>query len=158
MVIFKRRRWRVILVMLIPLLTGIGPCTTGPDFMGRLPGGVISGEVATETINDWSFIADVGLCALETRPGFPHSVTVYCFTRHKKLYVPCMGCANKIWPAYVSNDTRARIKAVDKVYPIRVHRIEDEKAMQEIWNNARGRAGSPQAVPEGFWLYELTSR
>ncbi len=158
MLIIKKRRWRVVLVLLIPVLTGFGPCTTGPQFLARLPGGVISGEVASESVSDWSFIEGSGLCAVETRPGFPHSVTVYCFTGNKKLYVGCMGCATKLWSKYVANDPRVRIKAAGKVYPVTMNRIEEPALLAQVWSTVRGRGSEDRPVPDGYWMYELTSR
>ncbi len=157
MLVFNKIRWRMMLVLMIPAVVGFGPCTTGPRFLQVIPGGVVNGEIVAEKINDWSFIAGAGLCALETRPNYPHSVTVFCFTDNKKLFVGCMGCAEKTWSAYVANDDRARLWARDMVYPVTMRRISDRESMQEIWD-IRNTGREPRPMPETYWLYELTSR
>jgi hypothetical protein len=158
MYLLGNKRWRVIVVLLIPMLVGFGPCTSGPGWLQRVPGGVLNGEVVSEQVKDWSFIAEAGLCALETRPDFPHSITVYCFNDGPKLLVGCMGCAGKVWSDYVLNDNRARIKASDKVYPVTMRRIEDQAELDALWAQRQSGRDTARPFPEGYWLFELTSR
>lgn len=157
----SNKKWRAVLVLALPVLLGIGPCSSGPAFMERIPGGVLTGAVVGGEINDWSFVEAVGLCQLETRPGFPHSLTVNCFNDGPDLYVGCMSCAGKTWSAYVSNDPRARIKIGDKVYPVTMNRIMTREEMQAPWLNrwrkTRGDENAPP-IPDSYWLFRLTSR
>ncbi|HIG40821.1 MAG: hypothetical protein ABGY96_04005 [bacterium] len=156
--ILSNRRWRVIVVLLIPVLVGFGPCTTGPRWLQQMPGGVVNGEAVSGNIGDWSFVADAGLCALETRLDFPHSITVYCFNEGPKLYVGCMGCEGKVWSRYVTNDNRARIKIADKVYPVTMNRIDDQDELKVLWNMRQSGRETSRPLPQSYWLFELTSR
>lgn len=143
-----------LIALALPLLVGVGPCE-------RMPGGVLNGAVVGEPVADWSKNEDLGLCALESRPEFPHSVTVACWQWNKDLYVGCMSCDGKIWSNYVSNDPRARIKIGDKVYPVKMNRIVDKDAMQQPWQarwEMRDGEGPAPSIPEPYWLYRLTSR
>ncbi len=154
-------RLRVVLIMILPVLLGVGPCTGGPRMIAAVPGGVLTGQVATRPVTDFSFVADAGLCALETRPDFPHSVTVNCFNDGPDLYVGCMGCEDKVWSTYVANDSSARIRIADTVYAVTMNRITDPEEMAgpwlSRWQKARGNTDAPR-IPEGYWLYRLTSR
>ena len=124
--------------------------------MQIMPGGVLNGEVVGEAVEDWSFVADAGLCALETRPGFPHSITVYCFNEGSSLLVGCMACEGKVWSGYVTHDNRARIKIAGKVYPVEMRQITDRQELEALWQKRRG--GTERPLPEGYWLYRLSSR
>jgi hypothetical protein len=156
MEILSNKRWRVIVALLVPMLVGFGPCTSGPRWLQGIPAGVLDGTVVSENVKNWSFVADAGLCALETRPGYPHSITVYCFNEGPSLYVGCMACEGKIWSTYVANDKRARIKITDKIYPVTMNRIENPAALEALWKQRRRDSKRP--VPDGYWLFELTSR
>lgn len=154
--VLMRKRCRAMFVLIIPVLMGFGPCTSGPRFVQIIPGGVVNGTPVTEKIRDWSF-AGKGLCVLETRPEFPHSITVFCFNGGDKLYVGCRNCADKVWSGYVTNDNRARIKIKGSVYPVIMNRIAAD-ALDQTWANLRTDAdGVVALMPEGLWLFELTS-
>lgn len=147
-------RLKLVLALSLPLILGVGPCD-------RMPGGVLNGPAAGAPVEDWSvFKEDLGLCTIESRPEFPHSVTVACWHQGADLYVGCMSCEGKMWSGYISNDPRARIKIGDTVYPVNMNRIADRREMQGPWEArlaARGRDTSAP-IPESWWLWRLTSR
>ena len=62
----------MLVLLVLPILLGFGSCSSGPRFLERIPGGVLDGEVVASVVEDWGFVADAGLCDLETRPNFPH--------------------------------------------------------------------------------------
>lgn len=155
-------KWfRAILAVILPVLMGVGPCSSGPYILGSIPGGVLNGEVVTSKVDDWSFVEKTRVCQLETRPEFPYSVTIQCFNDGNDLYVGCMRCEGKRWSKNVNNDPRARIRIAGKVYPVTLHRVTDKSAMQgpwlSRWRKMRGNDNAPP-VPAGYWLYHLTSR
>jgi len=154
-------KWRAMVVLTLPIIMGVGPCSSGPYILGRIPGGVLTGEVVAEPVDDWSFVAGAGACQVETRPEFPHSVTVGCFNDGKDLFVGCMRCEGKTWSSNVAKDSRARIKIGDKVYSVTMTRVVDRAGMQGPWLNRwrkmRGNDDAPP-IPDGYWLYHLTSR
>lgn len=156
-----RARSRAIIVLALPLLLGIGPCSSGPSWLERLPGGVLEGEVVTQPVTDWSFVADVGLCQLESRPEFPHSISLNCFNEGPDLYVGCSRCEGKTWSTYVAADPRVRIRVGEKVYAVTAKRVTDADAMllpwQSRWLKTRGSTDAPE-IPGHYWLYHLTSR
>ena len=155
------RTLRTLIVISLPVLMGIGPCTGGPRWLERTPGGVLAGEVVSGEVTDFSFVADTGLCKLETRPAFPHSIVVNCFNDGETLYVGCMSCEGKVWSKYVASDPRARILIDDKIYAVTMNRVTDRADMQipwvSRWQKSRGNSDAPP-IPEGYWLYRLSSR
>jgi hypothetical protein len=149
----KSGRLKLALALTLPLIVGIGPCA-------RMPGGVLNGAVVSDPIQDWSTMK-LGLCAVESRLAFPHSVHVACWHDGPNLYVGCMRCKGKMWSSYVSDDPRGRIKIGGKIYPVTFNRIAGKDQMRRPWE-ARwamfGRTAPAPPVPDGYWLWHLTSR
>ncbi len=79
------------------------------------PGGGLSGEVATEPVEDWSFVTDA-FVDLETRPGDPYSVELNYIVRDGKLYIdPAEG---KRWFDHIKQDPRVRVRFGRTIYPL----------------------------------------
>ena len=113
------RIWRGIgLMVAAALLMGIGPFDRLPG--ARLVGGVVDGPIAS-----WRFVEKAGQCQLETRPQYPHSVTVNCWHLDGQLYIGCMNCQGKVWSHYVAQTKLARVKIASLVYPVILERITD---------------------------------
>ena len=155
------KRFRALLVLALPVLLGIGPCSAGPGWLERMPGGVLNGEVVTAPVADWSFAQEAGLCQLEVRPSFPHSVTLNCFALNGQLYIGCMACEGKMWSTYVGSDPSARVRISGKVYAVTLNRISHPDEMWvpwlSRWQKLRGNSDAPE-IPAGYWLYHVTSR
>ena len=106
------RIWRGIgLMVAAALLMGIGPFDRLPG--ARLVGGLVDGPIAS-----WRFVEKAGQCQLETRPQYPHSVTVNCWHLDGQLYIGCMNCQGKVWSHYVAQTKLARVKIASLVYPV----------------------------------------
>ena len=151
----------ILIILILPILFGFGSCSSGPRFLERIPGGVLDGEAVGEEIANWDFVADAGLCDLETRVSFPHSVKLNCFNDGAKLYIGCMHCEGKLWSGYLSNDPRGRIRVEGKVYPVSLRRLEAGVEMDSAWRSriAKLRPGQTvPAIPVGYWMYHLKSR
>lgn len=142
------------LIMVAALLMGVGP-------LDRLPGARLVGHVVDAPVASWRFVEKAGQCELETRPEYPHSVTVNCWHLDGQLYVGCMHCQGKVWSHYINETRLARVKIASKVYPVTLDRTTDP---QEIalswaarWDQLR-RARPVGKTPEHYWLYRVTSR
>lgn len=144
----------MVLGLSIPLLA-IGPCS-------RLPGGSLTGEVASELPEDWSFVDQLGTCAIEARPDSPHSVTVTCYSSGGRLYVGSMNAAGKRWPRYVMEDPRVRYRAGGVTYELLATRVEDGDARNEIYRSRRSLGGQEVEpdleAPDHYWIFRLDSR
>ena len=156
----------MLVLLVLPILLGFGSCSSGPRFLERIPGGVLDGEVVGSVVEDWSFVADAGLCDLETRPNFPHSIKLNCFNDGPKLYIGCMNCDGKLWSSYVASDPSGRIRIKTKIYPVNLRlldpgpemlggTVDSQKSDREnrcsISRTVTGCIISPQAQP-----YRLT--
>ena len=112
---------RLVLVSaVLVLVVGCGP-------VWRIPGGRLYGEVVTEPVSDWSFTDEVRTIAVETRPSFPHSVTIVCFTHGSDLYFPSFNAASKNWPEFVRQNPAVRLEIDGKIYPGRVTRVTTDQ-------------------------------
>jgi hypothetical protein len=92
------------------LATGCG----GPFLI--FPGGGLSGEVASERVEDWSFVDDA-FVDLETRPDDPYSVELNYVVRDGQLYIdPAEG---RRWLEYIRADPNVRVRFGDRIYPLK---------------------------------------
>lgn len=142
------------LVVVATLLMGMGP-------LDRLPGARLVGPVVDGPIDSWRFVEKAGQCQLETRPQYPHSVTVNCWHLDGQLYIGCMRCQGKVWSRYAVETKLARVKIASQVYRVTLERTTDPQEMMLSWAarwDQLGRARPVGSVPEHYWLYRVTSR
>ena len=142
------------LVVVATLLMGMGP-------LDRLPGARLVGPVVDGSVDSWRFVEKAGQCQLETRPQYPHSVTVNCWHLDGQLYIGCMRCQGKVWSRYAVETKLARVKIASQVYRVTLERTTDSQEMTLSWAarwDQLGRARPVGSVPEHYWLYRVTSR
>ena len=142
------------LFVVATLLMGLGP-------LDRLPGARLVGPVVDGSVDSWRFVEKAGQCQLETRPLYPHSVTVNCWHLDGQLYIGCMRCQGKVWSRYVVETKLARVKIASQVYRVTLERTTDPQEMTLSWAarwDQLGRARPVGSVPEHYWLYRVTSR
>jgi hypothetical protein len=121
------------------LLALASACGGGPFLI--FPGGELSGEVVTETPEDWSFVRD-DFVDLETRPDDPYSVTVNYMIREGGLYIdPQEG---RGWLENIREDPRVRVRFGGRVYPLRAVLV--------------GKPGELPDFPEDRFIYRLDPR
>ncbi|MFT7688936.1 MAG: hypothetical protein ACI9FB_004301 [Candidatus Azotimanducaceae bacterium] len=149
----KEYNWiRTVLVLVIPVLFGFGPC-------GPLAGGMLSGSVVTKKIDNFEFVESVDNCKLEVKAAEPHSVTLNCWTVGKQLFVGCKDCDGKKWSSYVADNPLARIKIGGEIYPVKLTRMSDQFAIERAWKYRWNKYGEGELenLPTGYWLYHLRS-
>jgi hypothetical protein len=87
-----------------------------------LPGGELSGEVAREIPDDWSFLSDP-FVDLETRPSDPYSVELNYTVRDGRLYIdPAEG---RRWLDFIREDPRVRVRFDGVIYPLVAVPVDD---------------------------------
>jgi hypothetical protein len=109
----------VTLLAVCLLALGCGP--TGP-----LPGGGLSGEVATELPTDWSFSDAVMTVQLETRPSNPYSVNLWGVSLGDRFYLASGGGGDASWVAHIAEDPNVRLRIGDTIYELRAVRVPNE--------------------------------
>ncbi|MEE9282281.1 MAG: hypothetical protein V3V67_19125 [Myxococcota bacterium] len=148
-------RHRLIVLGLSVSLLGLGPCA-------RTPGSLLIGPVATELPDDWSFVDELGTCTIETRPAFPHSVTVTCYSSEGELYVGSVQAAGKRWPQYVLDDPCVRYRAAGVIYELRATLVENSAERNQIFRARRGLGGRQVPpdleAPAHYWIFHLGPR
>ena len=137
------------------LLTVLSAC--GP--IGPFPGGRLFGDVVPGPVEDWSFSDAYQTIAVETRPGFPHSITTICFTHEGQLYVPALRPQGKRWPFFVLENSHVRLKIGDKIYLGRANRVLDESAFESLRASAQKKypqlgEQDPESLPE-IWVFRI---
>lgn len=127
----------------------------------RTPGGWLLGEEVDDPVTDWSFANAVPLCQVQVRRGFvPHSINLNCMASGGALYLSCASCEGKAWSTAALADPDARIRIGDKVYPVRLRRVEDPAELDEAWLARARKVGRGADIPrqDGWWSFAVTSR
>ena len=110
-------------LVVILLLTACGP-------IAMVPGGLLYGETVRGPVTDWSFSNAYRTIQVETRPAFPHSVTVISWVHDGALYVPAMEPEGKQWTQHVLADPRVRLKIGEKIYVARAVYVGDQSDVE----------------------------
>ncbi len=131
---------------------GVGPC-------GPIAGGSLSGNHVDRAVDDWSFVNQVGTCAVEVRPDSPHSVTVNCMAWRGELFVSCSECDGKRWSGYALEDPAGRIRIGDEVYAVTLRRVEEPERLDAVWRARAAKLGEDESTPrpEHWWSFQLSS-
>ncbi len=126
----------------------------------RTPGGWLLGEEVVEPVSDWSFANEVPLCQIQVSSWLPHSVNLNCMASAGKLYLSCSRCAGKTWSTLALEVPEARIRVDDKVYPVRISRVEDSQTLDEAWIARATKLGRSLDTPraDGWWSFRVESR
>ncbi len=149
-------RWLGIAVIALAVLAGALFAIarfSGP--IGPLPGGHLRGELVEGSVADWSKVLPEGWVALEVDPESPHSVTTSYILQGRKLYVPAMYGASKVWPATAMRDGRVVLRAGAKLYPLQAVRVTDPGEVRAI---VRPIDGDPAAPEFHTWYFRLEPR
>jgi hypothetical protein len=106
-----------------------------------LPGGALSGEVATEPVEDWSFVT-AAFVDLELRLDDPYSVQLNYVVRDGKLYIDPM--EGRRWFDYLKEDARVRARFDERVYPLTAVLV--------------GKPGELEGFDQSRFIYRLDPR
>lgn len=126
----------------------------------RTPGGWLLGDEITGPVADGSFANDVGLCQIQVSAVLPHSINLNCMSANGKLYLSCSRCDGKYWSNAALENSLARIRIDDRVYPVKITRVQDPKVLDEAWLarvTKLGRSTESQR-PGHWWSFNIVSR
>ncbi len=110
-------------------LSAVVILATACEPIGPIPGGRLDGELAEQPVRDWSFANGFDTIEIETRPGDPHSVTVWCVAWGDALYIPTRDPESKHWVNNVVADPRVRVRVDGVLYEGRAVRVTDEQEL-----------------------------
>ncbi len=170
----KRRRNIIIVSVAAVLLLGAGGAFAGWFFgcpCERTPGGYLLGEEVEEPVRDWRFANDVPLCQIQVRaPLLPHSVNLNCMaTDNGELYLSCANCAGKRWSDAARENSAARLRLGEQVYPVRLSRVTDSAEKDRAWqarleklaslsSESDSASSRPRPPDDEWWAFRVVSR
>ncbi len=153
-------RWIIRLVLGLGVAFGIAffgaRFLDGP--LGPIPGGaLVSGELVSGPVGDWSFAKDVPEIALQLASQ-SQSRTTWILVSGGKAYIPASTeyPPGKSWHSKALEDGRATLRIEGKLYPVTLTKVEDpaiESSVREVVTTKY-----PTRPGGDAWLYEVTSR
>ena len=152
---------RVFVLCTVGLALAMTACPLGPFSGGRLSG---DEEPAP---GDWSFVAEVENCQLETNPSDPHSINCWCAGHGGNVYVPTSMIlgpttpTEREWVQNVEQDPDVRLRVDGRVFALRAVRVEDATEFAEVVAALEQKYEADPAEREAeraIWLYRLEAR
>ncbi len=110
------------LIVIVGILWLGSRCVFGP--LGPIPGPGLSGMVAEEPVQDWSFIDAVKVIQIETRPNAPYSVSTWMTRVDDGLYVFAADDESP-WVQNIIQDPLVRIRIEDRIHELRAVGVTD---------------------------------
>ncbi len=128
--------------------------------MGPFPGGRLSGNVAAEVPDDWSFADAQDTVQLETRPSAPYSVNLWGCGIGDSFYLASGGGGDARWVEYIVEDPNVRLRVGDTIYELRAVRVEDDaESVRFVEALSRKYDWEPSGRErEDAWLFRLIPR
>jgi hypothetical protein len=120
------------LLACILLITGSVACSIEPS--DERPGFKLYGRVVQQPIQDWWFASDAKEIFIETATPYfiPHSVTTWCLTLDKQLYVGAWEADTKHWVANVARDPNVRLEIGNQIYAQKLEPIADAATIARL--------------------------
>ncbi len=109
----------VALLFLCLLALACGP-------LGPLPGGELSGVVATRPPQDWSFTDEIDTVQLETRLSDPYSVNLWGVGIGDRFYLASGRGGDAKWVEHIAESPDVRLRVGDTIYELRAVRVPIE--------------------------------
>ena len=137
----------------------------------RIPGGYLLGAEADTPVTDWSFANNVALCQIQINARLlPHSINLNCMaTTAGDLYLSCAQCEAKRWSNAVLQNSAARLRLHETVYPVAVTRVLAPSELDRAWGARVAKlegASAPDTPPppnstprpDDWWSFRVVSR
>ena len=99
----------------------------------RVPGLWLTGPEVTEPQQDWGFVNETGLCALEVSSWRPHSITLNCMSSEGDLFISCSQCDGKYWSGVALAQPEGVIRIDQRLYPVSLARVTDASDLDRVW-------------------------
>jgi hypothetical protein len=126
----------------------------------RIPGSTLSGQAVGDVITDWSFANDVALCQIQVHGLVPWSINLNCMADVEgALYLSCSQCDGKYWSGRALANPQARLRVGNRVYPVRLDRLNDPNSLDHAWRTraAKTGLGLDQSRPDHWWSFRVTT-
>ncbi len=145
----RRRPTTSIRVLITVVLAGSLIGCFGPR--DQRPGLRLSGSVAAEFPDDWSFANEHQEIAIEVRTPYliPHSVTIWCASTGKHLYVGARNAETKNWPGWVAKHPNVRVRIGTQIYAATLSLVDHPSVLAEIRAVYATKYSLPNPPPAG---------
>ncbi len=146
--------------MRVTVLLAISALVLACGPMGPFPGGRLSGDVAADLPDDWSFADAQETVQLETRPSAPYSVNLWGAGIGDRFYLASGGGGDARWVGYIAEDPNVRLRVGDTIYELLAVHVEDEAEGERFIAALTLKYDwEPSAEErENAWLFRLTPR
>lgn len=129
---------------------------------GWLPGGPFRGVSEPCPAEGFAVFADVEELELEVRPASPRSITTWSVVRDGELFVPADFLTPwKRWPHQVVEDSRVRVRVLDRIYACRAERVSDAGLIGALREEAARKYGLDRdglAARTEVWWFRISPR
>ncbi len=134
----------------------LGACSSP---MGPIAGGKLEGET-TAWPDDWSFTDSIENVLLETNPMDPYSVTIWCVTVDKRIFIAGVSQENT-WVQNIDANNAVVLgiqQWLYKAYAIRIPANEVPAAVGDAYVRKYDRDPDDNFIEEGGIIFELVQR
>ncbi len=151
----------IAVVLVLIMMTLLVVYLNRSDPWAQIPGKRITGEEATERIDDWSFMEPSTRVILEVRPSNPYSLYIRAYQHKGVLYLNSISPENR-WTQFLLEDSNLRLKVKNKIYKVRATRVEDPALVNEIQEareqmSPRLKERTPEERAQN-WYFRVDSR
>ena len=151
----------IAVVLVLIMMTLLVVYLNRSDPWAQIPGQRITGEEATERIDDWSFMEPSTRVILEVRPSNPYSLYIRAYQHKGVLYLNSISPENR-WTQFLLEDSNLRLKVKNKIYKVRATRVEDPALVNEIQEareqmSPRLKERTPEERAQN-WYFRVDSR
>ncbi len=151
----------IAVVLVLIMMTLLVVYLNRSDPWAQIPGKRITGEEATERMDDWSFMEPSTRVILEVRPSNPYSLYIRAYQHKGVLYLNSISPENR-WTQFLLEDSNLRLKVKNKIYKVRATRVEDPALVNEIQEareqmSPRLKERTPEERAQN-WYFRVDSR
>ncbi|MCH7803292.1 MAG: hypothetical protein IH937_04345 [Acidobacteria bacterium] len=151
----------IAVVLVLIMMTLLVVYLNRSDPWAQIPGKRITGEEATERMDDWSFMEPSTRVILEVRPSNPYSLYIRAYQHKGVLYLNSISPENR-WTQFLLEDPNLRLKVKNKIYKVRATRVEDPALVNEIQEareqmSPRLKERTPEERAQN-WYFRVDSR
>ncbi len=115
-------------ILWLPLLA----LALGCQPLGPLPGGRLSGQLASAPPADWASTDGETNVQVETRPSDPYSVNVWGAGVGERFYLASGRGEEAVWARHIAADPNVRLRVGDRIYELEAVRVEDEAELERF--------------------------
>ncbi len=130
----------------------------GCEPIGPIPGGALKGEGAAPPA-DWTNVASVVTVQVQTRPGDPYSINIWCVAIGHDFYIAAAS-ETSAWAKYIDVDPDVRLRIGNALYDLRAVRVTDAAELARVQRayETKYDVGEEDNRPQERFVFRLDRR